>query len=452
MDTLIRNVLAGLAAVSAIAALVLQSGPDGASLFAGLLAGLFACGAVIAATPRWGVLSTAALAFGANAYLFSRKLDIASGPSACNISDVLNCDVVNTSAASEMFGLPITLFGMGLYLGLALTALYRAESTPRFFQVTGLFAIASLVYSAYLAWESSKLGVFCVVCATIYVANGLLLWAALKGLAGEGRKLLDELGGAPLSTSFLTVAGTFLVVVVVGAGTWQQRTSIPGPSLATGGDPAAVAEGLALLYASPQGPVTLDGTEPVLGRPDAPYVVVEWADFACPHCARAAEELSQLVREYPVQVRFKSFPLSSTCNPSLQFDGGNERCRAALAAECAHQQDRFYDLAHLIFKNQAYLSDADLTFMANQVGLDMDRWQACMADPASMEGVVADALAGARAGVRGTPAIFLRGTHGEEFIEVAHGAAGVMRLIEAAESGTSLPPPTARGLHDGHGH
>jgi protein-disulfide isomerase len=174
---------------------------------------------------------------------------------------------------------------------------------------------------------------------------------------------------------------------------------------------------------------------------------VEWADYGCPHCALAAQELPELIKQMPnVQLRFKVFPLSGLCNPALESQEGGERCQAAAAAECARGQDKFYELQHLIFVNQTNLSDSELTFMAKQVGLDMDAWTACFEGQEVWEGIRADAEAGLRAGVMGTPAMFLKGTHGDTFIELHAGAAGAFALIQAQQNGTSLPPP---GPHRG---
>lgn len=443
MKALSRNLLAGLAVLSGGAALALQGGPAGGTLIAGLLAALFTCGAIIASSARWGVLATSALAFGANAYLFSRKFDAASGPSACNVGEVLNCDVINTSAASEAFGLPITLFGMGLYLGLGLVTLYDRKATPRLFQVTALFGALSLLYSVYLAMVSAQIGAFCVVCATIYVSNALLIWAAVRGSREDGLPLVGDFKALLGSTSMLTVVGSFLVVVVLGASSWN-RTADPAGFTAGGPGASGDASALSRLFTTPLGPVELDGTEPVMGDRSAPYTIVEWADFGCPHCARATEELERLVREYPVQVHFKHFPLSGECNPALQPGGGEERCRAALATECALQQGRFFEMASLLFKNQGYFSERDVTQMAEQAGLEMNAWQSCMQDPSMFDGIRADAEAGVRAGVRGTPALFLKGTHGADFVELTWGPTSALRLIEAHESGANLPPPSPR--------
>jgi len=430
---------------------VAAAGSVGVGLFATelslvfyLLGALLFCAGVIAYEARRGALATALLCAGANGYLFSQKMS-GSGPSRCNINEVLNCDVINTSEASELFGVPITLFGVAFYTGLALAAMLHERTTPKFHQVSGLFALFNLGVSAWLAWESKQLGAVCVVCITIYIGNALLLWAALKGVTAEGQKLFDQLGGALTARSSLLITATFAVVLLTGLAQWQDAAS-SGPDFTPKPAPTADAapaqpDDLSRLFARPRGTVTLDGSEPVLGNKDAPYLVVEFADYGCPHCARAARDVATLVEQVPeIQVRFKVFPLTSMCNPGIDTDSGPERCLAALAAECAGGQGKYFEMSHLIFANQSHMSQDDLTYMASQIDLDMDAWNACMADPANLERVVEDAAAGVRAGVMGTPTMFLKGTHGDEFIEV-RGVMGVFALVDAHRSGIKLPAP-----------
>lgn len=434
-----------LAGLFVLAALAAGGEFEGYPLMGWLAAALAVCAGLIQRSPRRGILATAALCFGANAYLFSRKLAAESGHSICNISEVLNCDVINSSAASEAFGVPITLFGMGFYLGLAIASMLAPRTTPRLFQVDTLFAIVSLIYSAYLAYESKQIGAVCVLCITMYIGNGLLLWAGIAGMRAANTKLGDNLGAAATSTSMLAIAGTFAIIVLIGSSTWTSRGRAPsGIASGGGGGGGGGAAGgdLSELMAQPRGPVSLDGTEPVLGDPQAPYLVVEWADYACPHCARAGSNLKQLVAQFPeIQVRFKAFPLSGACNPAIGTDTGTERCHAAAAAKCAQPQGKFWDMSGLLFANQTHLADDDLLFMAKQIGLDIDQWAACMEAPATADSLRRDAEAGAAAGVRGTPAMYLRGTHGGDWVEILWGAEGVMRLVEAHKSGAVLPPP-----------
>lgn len=444
MDAFTKTGLPALAGLALIAGFALQSsGATGTPLAAFLLGGALACAAIIARSARWGTLATATYALGANLYLFQRKFEAARDTEAiCNVSDVINCDAVNSSAASEMFGVPITLLGAGFYAGLSVAAfLAKDENDKTFFQASGLFAIFNLAYSAYLAYVAAQIGAVCMLCISIYVANGLLLWAALKGLKQAGGTLGDSMGALFGSTTFLAIALVFGGTVLAGGSAWQTEQSRLHNSVEL--DPTRKALPTAELervFHAPGGSIRLDGTEPIFGDPDAPYMIVEWADYGCPHCARAAVELKRLIGDNPqIQLRFKIFPLDGSCNPALSPSDGT-RCRAAKSAECGQRQDRFWEMQGLLFKNQGYFADDELRHMAGQAGLDLGQFDACMSDPTADEAVLADAKAGEEAKVFGTPALFLQGTHGSEFVQ-AEGIPGVLRLIEAHSSGMTMPEP-----------
>jgi len=422
---------------------------DGADVMMWMSALLVGAAGVIQYSARKGTFATALVCLGANGYLLSRKID-GSGDSACNVSDLINCDVVNNSPASEMFGIPITLFGAGFYLGLGLATMFSEKNTPKLNQVNALFAIVALFYSIYLGYQAKLIGAVCVMCISIYIGNALLLWAGIKGMREDGGSLLTDLGSLVSATSTLVISGTFALTVLVGTGMVPDsgpkdiRDAVP--QAAPDVDPNSP-EFLAKLFSAPEGPIELDGTEASLGNPDAPYLLVEWADYGCPHCARASIELKQLVTEFPqIQLRFKTFPLTSACNPGLEHDGGPERCKAAMAAECALPQDKFWEVQRLLFANQGRFTDDDLAYMAEQAGVDMDQWLECMQGQEVVDGVVDDARAGLQAGVHGTPAMFLKGTHGSRFVEVT-GAGAALRLIDAHSNGVSLPEP---GPHRAH--
>ena len=179
----------------------MDSLPTSFFALAGLLLGLLAaCAAVIAREPRRGAVLTAIFAALANAYLLKNKFAAGGGPSICNVNTVVNCDVVNASAASEMFGVPITVFGLAFYAGLAIAGIL-AGATPReaeperarFDQLNVLFAVVNLVFSAYLAYQSKLIGAVCLVCVSIYLANVLLLasgWLALRHRAADMNTLI----------------------------------------------------------------------------------------------------------------------------------------------------------------------------------------------------------------------------------------------------------------------
>lgn len=439
-NSTVPGLLFGVGLVAAVGAGGAQAlGVAAWPLILGLVSGAIFCAAVVAHSERTGTFVTAIAAAAANAYLFTRKLEASAGDAFCNVNEVINCDAVNTSPQSEALGVPITLFGFAFYVGLALASLGNAERSRRFHQVSAMFAVFNVAYSLYLAQVSWQMGHLCVVCTFIYAANFLLLWAGVRGHRAQGGVLTEDVMGALTSRSMVTIAVTFFAIVLVGGSAWRGRPgAVPEPNGAT-----LTQDDLAALVMQPGGPVRLAGDEPILGDPNAPYVVLEFADFGCPHCAHAEREFAALVEEMPqIQVRFRVFPLSGACNPVLQSEAGIERCLAAIGAECANEQGRFWDYARSVFKNQAYMQPEDLRFQAEQIKLDMPAWAACLARPDIALEIRDDAQAGADAGVQGTPTAYLKGTHGDAWVMVqgrGGPAAGVRKLVEAHLAGKAMP-------------
>lgn len=422
-------------------------------------AAVLACLGVALLNPRWGVLATALLGLASSGYLLKQKIS-PSGPSICNVSERINCDVVNSSPASELFGLPIALYGVGFFLGVALATAARPSPSTRLYQTVGVFALVGSVYSLYLGYESAQIGAVCAMCLTIYACNFLLVGTAFAAAPGESGALLQDLPRMGSSTAFFAVAATFVVTVLFGQ-TFVTTASSRIEAMSRPRDPAAPRPppdqvAATVSYVDPRGEVALEGDEPLLGKPDARFQIVEFADFGCPHCAQAFPLLHQVVEQNPdVALRFRVFPLSGACNPALQGQDRLEVCRAAMAAQCAHQQGKFWEFAGLVFANQRYLAqdvDGLLAEVAKATALDFEKFAACMGDEGTLREVTEDAIAGARLQLPGTPAFFVKGVRGDGYIETCAGPEGVMQAIAAARDGVTLPPPTATTCDDGHGH
>lgn len=420
---------------------------------------------VVLQSPRWGLLAAAVVGFGCSLYLFTRKID-PSGTSICSVSATIDCDVVNGSAASEVFGLPIALLGMGFFLGVVIAALLKPSRAARLFQTTGLLAVVGCLYALFLAFTSWQIGAVCPMCMAIYASTSLLLLASVLGLRQEDGALLDGLDQVVRSRTLLVEAATLVAVVLLGQ-LWyrsidqrsssdkvidalavqtpdpheQQEQHEQAPQPARTDD---IASQLAGTYVVPRGTVALEGDEPVLGDPNAPYTVVEYACFGCPHCAVASKQLHDLVLEEPsIQVRFRSFPLSNECNPGAARGGRPEVCRAAMAAQCANQEGKFWEYSGLVFANQHQLGDELLAAVASQVGLEFGKFSECMSNPAVLEQVQRDAVSGGALQLVGTPSMFLKGILGDQWVEVCQGTGGVLALVRAHEAGVSMPPAAA---------
>ena len=82
---------------------------------------------------------------------------------------------------------------------------------------------------------------------------------------------------------------------------------------------------------------------------------------------------------------------------------------AAKAALAAHRQGKFWEYHDLIFANQRALSEDKLVEWAKQLGLDVDKFNKDRKDPAIAEKINRDMAEGRKAGLRGTPTIYLNG-------------------------------------------
>ena len=137
------------------------------------------------------------------------------------------------------------------------------------------------------------------------------------------------------------------------------------------------------------------------GPADAPVTLVLFDDFQCPYCARLVPTIEQIMQAYPNQVRvvFKHFPLSMH-----KFAR-----QAAVASIAARNQGKFWPLHDQLFANYNQLNDEKIRALAASVGLDMERFDKDIQDPALQQEVAADMQLGTSSGVRGTPAVYING-------------------------------------------
>ena len=139
-----------------------------------------------------------------------------------------------------------------------------------------------------------------------------------------------------------------------------------------------------------------------LGHPHAPVVLVEYGDFECPNCKQVAPVLKLLVGRFPLHLRvvFRHFPLEEVHAHALD---------AALAAEIAGEAGKFWPMHDLLFENQRHLKRAHLRRYAEQLELDLVRYEYEMRDTVHLQRVREHIAGGQRSGVRATPGFFLDG-------------------------------------------
>jgi protein-disulfide isomerase len=140
----------------------------------------------------------------------------------------------------------------------------------------------------------------------------------------------------------------------------------------------------------------------VLGPADAWITLEEFGDFQCPPCGKLSEPINELRKDYKLRVIYREFPLPMHAHAR----------EAALAAEAAGRQGKFWPMHDLLYKEQeAWAKSTDVHSLfdsyAQKLGLDLSRFHSDMESKDVLEQVELDQRRGAVIGVKNTPTIFL---------------------------------------------
>ncbi|MBI5794650.1 DsbA family protein [Candidatus Uhrbacteria bacterium] len=145
-------------------------------------------------------------------------------------------------------------------------------------------------------------------------------------------------------------------------------------------------------------PVVTD-TDHIRGDKNAPVTIIEYSDFECPYCERFHPIMQEIVKNYDGEVRwvYRYFPLSFHPNAKP----------AALAAECASDQGKFWEFADKLFENRTSLGTELYTKIATDLGLNLGTFNDCITSEKYADLIEAESQSGAAAGVTGTPGSFV---------------------------------------------
>ncbi len=147
------------------------------------------------------------------------------------------------------------------------------------------------------------------------------------------------------------------------------------------------------------------GTNPTLGNPDAKVHIVEFLDYQCPFCQKAAPDVRNFMQHHAndVLLTIRDFPLTDL-HPDART--------AALAARCVFAQgnpDAYWKYHDLLFSHQDALDAASLRSYAALVNADLTAFDQCIANNTTDPVVQQSIQDGADAGVVGTPTFFING-------------------------------------------
>jgi protein-disulfide isomerase len=143
------------------------------------------------------------------------------------------------------------------------------------------------------------------------------------------------------------------------------------------------------------------GDSPVKGPAGAKVVLSEFSDFQCPFCAQVPAVVEQVLAAYPNDVKFvfKQFPLRIHA----------QAVPAAKASLAAHKQGKFWEMHDKLFQNQRALDPESLKKYAQELGLDMQKFEADMSSPEVQKQIDEEVRLAATTQVSGTPTLFVNG-------------------------------------------
>lgn len=147
--------------------------------------------------------------------------------------------------------------------------------------------------------------------------------------------------------------------------------------------------------------IAIVDANPRQGPEDAPVTIVEFGDFRCGFCGRFAREtMKPLLAQYEGRVRFvyRNFIIFG----QLSYE-------AALAAECAEDQEKYWEYHDLLFENQQALTTEMFSTLASDLALDMDAFTTCFESQAHRQAITDDVVYSESLGLTGTPTFFING-------------------------------------------
>lgn len=141
----------------------------------------------------------------------------------------------------------------------------------------------------------------------------------------------------------------------------------------------------------------------IQGKESAAITIVEFGDYQCPYCGDAYPIVKEVQETFGDQIKlvFRNFPLQEA--HEYAFD-------AALAAEAAALQDKFWEMHDAIYENQYRINGELFEELAETIGLDLEQFQKDIEADSVKQKVEGDFESGVRSGVNGTPSFYVNGT------------------------------------------
>lgn len=304
--------------------------------------------------------------------------------SICNISGLFNCDAATHSAASNIFGVPISVFGIVIGFLVLLGLIIKNENFEKtifFFLILNFAGCIALFFFSIIS-----LGSLCPFCTLYYITSAIILYFFFK-----------------FSESYIPHPGTLVAFgVVFMAAAFLTKMNVDSKVKAQ----SSVAQGLIQqYYALPNlGEPSPASEFKVATAANAPIKMHIFSDFECPACKALSSIMPQLIARYggKIDIQYYFYPLDNSCNPNMDRPLHQYACKAAYVATCMPLAN-FGTVHDEIFHNQERIGD-----YLEEV-IKKNNLESCVADAKTKEKVTGLINAAGPFNISSTPTFLLNG-------------------------------------------
>ncbi|GAA4744202.1 vitamin K epoxide reductase family protein [Flavisolibacter ginsenosidimutans] len=365
------------------------------------------------------------IGLGLSSYLFYRHAVGSAGKvDVCSALFGKGCDGALNSSVGTQLGLPLAGWGIIYYcLQIALWAWpsflgkpLKVNTAVPVLLLCSLAGIGSISLLAIMLFEHS---LFCPVCVLIHFTN-LLLFVCATQITGYSLPVFFTTARQELKSLFNYRSEKRAAIKSwFGIGTFLLLAFCLYTALQIISDKAAALDPQKIITQfeeTPRQSVPVDNSDPVFGSSNSSIQIIVFSDFECSSCRGFSRVLYQLKKKYKGQfsVVFKHFPLGS-CNPVVTKNIHPKACEAALAAEAARQQGKFWQYHDVLFFYDLSKTNVPYATLAAKLHLDSAKFEEARNGEAAKREVGRAIAEGLRLKIDGTPAVYLNGRPVNDF-------------------------------------
>jgi protein-disulfide isomerase/uncharacterized membrane protein len=369
--------------------------------------------------------------FAVSVYLLYRHYLLVTGTTAkidiCSAVFGKGCDTALSSTISTQFGLPLSSWGIIYYVLLAAILILpkfidlnnKLDTYIPFFIVSLFGCFSSIALLLMMIFNRSLL---CPFCVTIHIINLLIFINIIRFRPFSLPFFLHTLSKTIGSLFNLKQSSDVIKIKWLTIGTFAllSFSLYIGLQIFEDYSQDIYFENMIAEYdRSPLQQIPVDENDPVLGNANAPVKIIVFSDFECSSCklfSGVVKDLNFIYRD-KIYIVFKHFPLGKACNPALgNNDFHPKACEAALSAEAARQQGKFWQYHDALFSIDLEKAKPELfSSIAARNKLNVPKFEQVRHSEAAQHLISRSIDQGNKLKITGTPAVYLNGRFVKDF-------------------------------------